>query len=69
MMMTNASNVRNQDTWHAIALVEGFLIVMSMATLQQIVQTKSHHQVHQQDTEITVLTQDNATDPHLAITI
>ena len=42
---------------------------MSMATLQQIAQTKAHHQVHQQGTEITVLTQDNAIDPHLAITI
>ena len=42
---------------------------MSMAMLQQIAQTKSHHQVHQQGTEITVLTQDNVIDPHLAITI
>ena len=37
--------------------------------LQQIAQTKYHHQVHQQGTEITVLTQDNAIDPHLTITI
>ena len=37
--------------------------------LQWIVQTKSHHQVHQQGTEITVLTQDDVIDPHLAITI
>ena len=36
---------------------------------QQIAQTKSHHQVHQQGTEITVLTQNNAIDPHLTITI
>ena len=36
--------------------------------LQQIGQTKPHHQVHQQGTEITVLTQDNVIDPHLAIT-
>ena len=42
---------------------------MSMVTLQQIAQTKSHHQVHQQGTEITVLTQDNVIDPHLTITI
>ena len=42
---------------------------MGMATSQQIAQTKSHHQVHQQGTEITVLTQDDATDPHLTITI
>ena len=37
--------------------------------LQQIAQTKSHHQVHQQGTEITVLTQDDTIDPHLVITI
>ena len=46
-----------------------FLIVMSMAMSQQIAQTKSHHQVHQQGTEITVPTQDDALDPHLTITI
>ena len=37
--------------------------------LQQIAQTKSHHQVHQRGTEITVPTQDDTTDPHLATTI
>ena len=37
--------------------------------LQQIVQTKSHHQVHQQGTEITVLTQGDVIDPHPTITI
>ena len=37
--------------------------------LQQIAQTKSHHQVHQQSTEIAVPTQDDAIDPHLTITI
>ena len=42
---------------------------MSMAMLQQIAQTKSHHQVHQQGTEITVIIQDDAIDPHLALTI
>ena len=42
---------------------------MIMATLQQIAQTKSHHQAYQQDTEITILTQDNVIDPHLGITI
>ena len=42
---------------------------MIMATLQQIAQTKSHHQVYQQDTKITILTQDNVMDPHLGITI
>ena len=30
---------------------------------------KSHHQVHEQGTEITVPTQDDVRDPHLAITI
>ena len=40
-----------------------------MAMLQQIAQTKSHHQTGQQDTEITILTQNNVIDPHLGITI
>ena len=42
---------------------------MIMAMLQQIAQTKSHHQAYQQVTEITILTQDAAIDPHLGITI
>ena len=42
---------------------------MTMAMLQQIAQTKSHHQVYQQDTEITILTQENMIGPHLRITI
>ena len=42
---------------------------MIMATLQQIAQTKSHHQAYQQNTEITILTQDILIDPHLRITI
>ena len=36
---------------------------------QHIAQTKSHHQVHLQDTEIPILTQDAVIDPHLAMTI
>ena len=40
-----------------------------MAMLQQIAQTKFHHQVYQQDTEITILTQEDVIDPHLEITI
>ena len=36
---------------------------------QQIAQTISHHQVHQQGTEIPVLKQDAVIDPHLTITI
>ena len=40
-----------------------------MATLQQIAQTKSHHQVHQQDTKIPTLLQDDVIDLHLQITI
>ena len=40
-----------------------------MAMLQQIAQTKSHHQAYQQDTEITILTQDDMISPHLGITI
>ena len=40
-----------------------------MAMLQQIAQTKSHHQAYQQDTEITILTQDDVIGPHLRISI
>ena len=36
---------------------------------QQIAQTKSHHQTHQQNTEVTILTQDDVIDPYLGITI
>ena len=42
---------------------------MNLTMLQQITQTKSHYQVHQQGTEITVLTPDDAIDPRLTITI
>ena len=42
---------------------------MIMAMLQQIALTKFCHQVYKQDTEITILTQDNVIDPHLKITI
>ena len=68
-MRINVSNVKNWDTWHAIALVQGVLIAMIMATLQQIAQTKSHHQGYQPDTETTILTQDDMIDPTLGITI
>ena len=37
--------------------------------MQQIAQTKSHHQAYQQDTEIQTLTQDDKIDPHIRITI
>ena len=40
-----------------------------MAMLQQIPQTQFCHQVYQQDTEITILTQEDMIDPHLEITI
>ena len=42
---------------------------MTMAMLQWIAQTKFHHQAYQQDTEITILTQEDVIDPHLEITI
>ena len=42
---------------------------MNMAMLQQIAQTKSHHQVHLEGTEIPVPTQDTTIDPCLAMTI
>ena len=40
---------------------------MNMAMLQQIAQTKYSHQVHLQDTEIPILTQDAMIDLHLAM--
>ena len=39
----------------------------NMAMLQQTVQTKYCHEVHLQDTEITILTQDTVIDLHLTI--
>ena len=42
---------------------------MNMAMSQQIAQTKSHCQVHLQDTETPILTQDAMIDPHLTMTI
>ena len=42
---------------------------MNMAMLQQIAQTKSHHQVHLQDKEMPILTQDASIDPPLSMTI
>ena len=42
---------------------------MTMAMLQQIAQTKFHHQALWQDTEITILTEDDVIDLHLKITI
>ena len=42
---------------------------MIMAMLQQTAQTKYHHQAYQQDTAITILTQDDVIDPHLGIPI
>ena len=42
---------------------------MIMAMLQQIALTKFHHQAYQQDTEITILIQDDMIDLHLKITI
>ena len=42
---------------------------MNIAMSQQIAQTKSHHQVHLQDKEIPILTQDATIDPPLAMTI
>ena len=68
-MKINVINVRNWDTWHTIALVLDVLSVIIMAMSQQIAPTKSHHQANQQDTEITILTQDNMIDPHLEIAI
>ena len=41
---------------------------MTMFMLQQIAQTKFCHQAYQQDTEITILTQENVIGPHLGIT-
>ena len=40
---------------------------MIMAMSQQIAQTQSHHQAYQEDTDITILTQDDMIDQHLRI--
>ena len=42
---------------------------MNMTMSPQIAQTKSHHQAHQQGTEITIPMQGDARDPHPIITI
>ena len=42
---------------------------MTMAMLQQVSQTKFCHQAYQQDTEMTILTQEDMIGPHLGITI
>ena len=42
---------------------------MNMAMSQQTAQTKSHHQVHWQGTEIPAPTQETMIDPHLIIAI
>ena len=42
---------------------------MTMAMLQQIALTKFHHQAYQQDTEITIFTQEDVIDAHHKITI
>ena len=68
-MMLNVFNAKKWDTWHAIALASDVLTAMIMAMLQQIAQTKFCHQAYQQDTEITILTQDDVIDLHLKITI
>ena len=68
-MMINVFNVKNQDTWHAIALASDVSTAMIMAMSQQIAPTKLHHQVYQQDTKITILTQEDVIDPHLELTI
>ena len=68
-MMTNAFSVRNRDIWHTTALTYNVSIVMNISMSQQIAQTKSHHQVHVQGTEIPILTQDATIDPHLTMTI
>ena len=67
-MKINVINIKNQDMWHDIALALDLLTVIIMAMSQQIVQTKSHHQAHQQGTEITVPMQDNMINPHPIVT-
>ena len=44
------------------------LTVIIMAMLQQIAQTKSHHQAHQQDTWITLIIQDDMINHYLRVT-
>ena len=42
---------------------------MNMTMSQWIAQTKSHHQIHLQDKEIPILTQDTTIDPPITMTI
>ena len=64
-MMINVSNAKKLATWHAIALTSDALTVITMGTSQQIVLTKSHFQVHQQDAGTTTLV--GMTDQHLRV--
>ena len=68
-MMINVFNAKKWATWHAIVLTYDVSTAMIMAMLQLIAPTKFCHQAYQQDTEITILMQDNVIDPHLKITI
>ena len=68
-MMTNASSVKNWDIWHTTVPTWNVLIVMNMAMPQQITQTKSHHQVHLQGTEIPLPMQDAVIDLRLTMMI
>ena len=54
---------------HYCPHIRCFDCAMAMAMSQQISHTKCHHQACQQDTDITILTQDDVIDPHLRITI
>ena len=66
-MMINVPNAKKLVTWHAIALTSDALTVIIMGMLQQIALTKSHLQVHQQDTGTTTLV--DMIDPHLRVII
>ena len=58
-----------QELGHMACYCPCVFIVMIMAMSQQIAQKKPHHQVYQPDTETTILTQDDVTDPPLGIII
>ena len=68
-MTINVFNAKKWDTWQAIAIASDVLTLMIMTMLQQIALTKFCHEAYQQDTEITICTQEDMIDQHLNTTI
>ena len=65
--MINVSNAKKLTTWYTTALKSDALTVIIMGTSQQIAQTKSPLQAHQQDAGTTTLV--DMIDQHLRVII